>query len=192
MLRLWQLVSEFDEPCAVAVKHNNPCGLAVGDNLCEAYLKAYEGDPVSIFGGIVACNRKVDLRTAKAMSKIFLEVIIAPEFSEEALAVLTKKANLRLLKLAPAASAELDWKKVSGGFLVQEADSVDLDRNQLKVVTNRRQLPIKNGRICFWLESSEIRKIKCNCAVQGQAVNRCWCRSNEPRAVGTLKHRTGW
>ncbi|NLL89335.1 MAG: bifunctional phosphoribosylaminoimidazolecarboxamide formyltransferase/IMP cyclohydrolase [Firmicutes bacterium] len=133
----WQLVSEFDEPCAVAVKHNNPCGLAVGDNLCEAYLKAYEGDPVSIFGGIVACNRKVDLRTAKAMSKIFLEVIIAPEFSEEALAVLTKKANLRLLKLAPAASAELDWKKVSGGFLVQEADSVDLDRNQLKVVTNR-------------------------------------------------------
>ncbi|HHX02620.1 MAG TPA: bifunctional phosphoribosylaminoimidazolecarboxamide formyltransferase/IMP cyclohydrolase [Firmicutes bacterium] len=133
----WQLVSQFQEPCAVAVKHNNPCGLAIGANLYEAYLRAYESDPVSIFGGIVACNRKVDLRTAKEMSKIFLEVIIAPEFSEEALVVLTKKANLRLLQLDPAQSADLDWKKVSGGFLIQEADLADLDRNQLKIVTNR-------------------------------------------------------
>jgi len=133
----WQLVSQFQEPCAVAVKHNNPCGLAIGANLYEAYLRAYESDPVSIFGGIVACNRKVDLRTAKEMSKIFLEVIIAPEFSEEALVVLTKKANLRLLELDPAQSADLDWKKVSGGFLIQEADLADLDRNQLKIVTNR-------------------------------------------------------
>ncbi|HPT92266.1 MAG TPA: bifunctional phosphoribosylaminoimidazolecarboxamide formyltransferase/IMP cyclohydrolase [Limnochordia bacterium] len=134
----WQLVSEFQEPCAVAVKHNNPCGLAVGESLYEAYLKAYEGDPVSIFGGIVAVNRKVDVPTAKEMSKIFLEVIIAPDFTEDALAVLTKKANLRLLKLEPAQSSDWDWKKVSGGFLIQEADVVDLDHNQLKVVTNRQ------------------------------------------------------
>jgi len=133
----WQLVSEFQEPCAVAVKHNNPCGLALGGTLYEAYLKAYEGDPVSIFGGIVAVNRIVDVKTAKEMSRIFLEVIIAPGFTEEALAVLTRKANLRLLKLEPAQTSEWDWKKVAGGFLIQEADTVDLDRNQLKVVTNR-------------------------------------------------------
>ena len=133
----WQLVSEFTEPCTVAVKHSNPCGLAVGKDLYQAYLRTYAGDPVSIFGGIVACNRAVDAKTAAEMNKIFLEVIIAPDFTDEALAILTKKANLRLLKLAPARDEGYDWKKVSGGFLIQEADTVDLDQNQLKVVTKR-------------------------------------------------------
>lgn len=133
----WQLVSEFTEPCTVAVKHSNPCGLAVGEDLYQAYLRTYAGDPVSIFGGIVACNRAVDAKIAAEMNKIFLEVIIAPDFTDEALAILTKKANLRLLKLAPARDEGYDWKKVSGGFLIQEADTVDLDQNQLKVVTKR-------------------------------------------------------
>ena len=180
-------MSQFQEPCAVAVKHNNPCGLAIGANLYEAYLRAYESDPVSIFGGIVACNRKVDLRTAKEMSKIFLEVIIAPEFSEEALVVLTKKANLRLLQLDPAQSADLDWKKVSGGFLIQEADLADLDRNQLKIVTNRT-FGSRMGRPVFWLEGSEICKIERYCLMQRQAVDRCWCRPDEPGAVCPFKY----
>jgi len=133
----WQLVSEFSEPCTVAVKHNNPCGLAVGADLYQAYLRTYEADPVSIFGGIVACNRTVDAKTAAEMSKIFLEVIIAPDFTAEALEILQKKANLRLLKLAPAQDSGLDWKKVAGGFLVQEGDTVDLEQGKLKVVTKR-------------------------------------------------------
>lgn len=137
----WQMVSAFDEPCVVAVKHNNPCGLAVADTLYDAYVKTYEADPVSIFGGIVACNRQVDLATAKLMYKIFLEVIIAPDFSPEALQILTKKPNLRLLKLAPALSRDWDWKKVPGGFLIQEGDIIDLDESLLQVVTNRQPTP---------------------------------------------------
>ena len=137
----WQMVSAFDEPCVVAVKHNNPCGLAVADTLYDAYVKTYEADPVSIFGGIVACNRQVDLATAKLMYKIFLEVIIAPDFSPEALQILTKKPNIRLLKLAPALSRDWDWKKVPGGFLIQEGDIIDLDESLLQVVTNRQPTP---------------------------------------------------
>ena len=137
----WQMVSAFDEPCVVAVKHNNPCGLAVADTLYDAYVKTYESDPVSIFGGIVACNRQVDLATAKLMYKIFLEVIIAPDFSPEALQILTKKPNIRLLKLAPALSRDWDWKKVPGGFLIQEGDIIDLDESLLQVVTNRQPTP---------------------------------------------------
>lgn len=134
----WQLVSTFEEPCAVAVKHSNPCGLGAADNLYDAYLKAYAGDPVSIFGGIVACNRIVDEKTAEAMSKIFLEVIIAPDFSKDAVKILTKKANVRLLRLAPKISKDYDWKRIAGGFIIQEPDLTDLDEEKLKVVTKRK------------------------------------------------------
>ena len=119
-------LKEFEEPCIVAVKHANPCGVAVGKDLYEAYLKAYECDPVSIFGGIVACNRPVDVKTAEEMSKIFLEIIIAPDFDEDALEVLTQKKNVRLLKLPgimeKAPYDAVDIKKVSGGILVQNLD----------------------------------------------------------------------
>lgn len=134
----WQLVSNFEEPCVVAVKHNNPCGLGVGTDLYEAWVKAYEGDPVSIFGGIIACNRIVDLKTAQAMNKIFLEVIVAPDFSDDALQLLRKKANLRLLKLVPQLNTGHDWKKVTGGLLIQEGDQLDLIEEDLKVVTKRQ------------------------------------------------------
>lgn len=133
-----QMVAAFTEPCAVALKHTNPCGLAVADNLYEAFCKAYEGDPVSIFGGIVACNRTVDQQTATEMSKIFLEVIIAPKFSEAALEILTKKKNLRLMQLEPTQTADYDWKKVDGGFLTQTPDRLDLDDSKLEVVTKRQ------------------------------------------------------
>lgn len=134
----WQLVSTFSEPCVAAVKHCNPCGLGVGNSLFEAFQKAYEGDPVSIFGGVVACNHLVDAKTAKEMGKIFLEVIVAPDFSAEALTILQKKPNLRLLKLAPMQSKGYDWKKVTGGFLIQENDLLDLDENKLEIVTKRK------------------------------------------------------
>ncbi|MEG0392349.1 MAG: bifunctional phosphoribosylaminoimidazolecarboxamide formyltransferase/IMP cyclohydrolase, partial [Anaerovoracaceae bacterium] len=120
-------LKEFAEPAVVAVKHANPCGVAIAEDLFTAYKKAHDCDPVSIFGGIVACNRTVDLATAEEMNKIFLEIVIAPDFDEDALAVLTKKANIRLLKLpnilAQAPKGELDLKKVSGGLLVQGIDA---------------------------------------------------------------------
>ena len=121
-----ECVKEFTEPAVVAVKHANPCGVAVGEDLYEAYIKAHDCDPVSIFGGIVACNRPVDAKTAAEMNKIFLEIIIAPDFDQEALDILTQKANVRLLKLAdmdaPAPDDALDIKKVSGGLLIQDTD----------------------------------------------------------------------
>src|SRR5699024_10445565 len=89
-----EIVSEYDEPTVVAVKHMNPCGIGLGEKLNEAFKRAYEADPISIFGGIIACNRTVDESTAKQMSEIFLEIIIAPDFTEEALAILTEKKNI--------------------------------------------------------------------------------------------------
>ncbi|MDW7650407.1 MAG: bifunctional phosphoribosylaminoimidazolecarboxamide formyltransferase/IMP cyclohydrolase [Bacillota bacterium] len=120
----WELVQEFSEPAAVAVKHANPCGVAVASDIYTAYQGAYDSDPVSIFGGIVAVNRTLDKKTAEKMSQIFLEVIIAPEYEEEALAVLTKKKDVRVLQAPiPVNREQFDVKKVSGGLLVQELDN---------------------------------------------------------------------
>ncbi len=119
-----QMVREFKEPAAIAVKHTNPCGAAVGHDIATAYQLAHDADPTSIFGGIIALNRQVDRETAEKMSKIFLEIIAAPSYTEEALEVLTKKKNLRLLEIPTDKPFEdsLDMKKIEGGLLIQEAD----------------------------------------------------------------------
>jgi len=136
-----ELVKEFTVPAVVAVKHTNPCGVGTGATIAEAYRNAYEADPVSIFGGIIAANRPIDAATAEEIAKILTEVVIAPGFMTEALAVLTKKKNLRLLKVGNMASdsgrPRLDLKRVNGGLLVQDADTADLDRDALQVVTER-------------------------------------------------------
>jgi phosphoribosylaminoimidazolecarboxamide formyltransferase/IMP cyclohydrolase len=138
------VLKEFgiDRPTAVGVKHANPCGVGVGRDIFEAYMKAYESDPVSIYGGIVAVNREVDKKTAEELAKIFLEIIIAPSFSSEALEILTKKKNIRLLllpQLAKANSRELlDMKKVAGGLLVQQLDTQLLNEAEIKCVTKRQ------------------------------------------------------
>lgn len=127
-----ETIREFqDEPAIVAVKHANPCGAAVGDTLVEAYRKAHDCDPVSIYGGIVASNRPIDKETAEEMSKIFLEIVIAPDFDDDALEILEKKKNIRLLKLPEMMEEppmeEVDIKKVSGGVLIQNLDMELLD-----------------------------------------------------------------
>lgn len=123
----WRLACEFDLPAAVAVKHATPCGVAVGESPLQAYQKAHDADPVSIFGGIVALNRVIDGDTAKEMSKIFLDVIVAPEFTPEAVEVFSRKRNLRLLAMGvqPETSVLPDWevRKVLGGFLLQSPDT---------------------------------------------------------------------
>ncbi len=136
-----ETLKEFEETAVVAVKHANPCGVGTGKTLFEAYRKVHDCDPVSIFGGIVACNRKVDLKTAQEMSKIFLEIIIAPDYEKEALACLGKKKNLRLLKLEDLnqnCRACWDMKKVSGGVLIQENDDKTFsEENPFSVVTRK-------------------------------------------------------
>jgi len=132
----WNLVSEFGEPACVAIKHQNPCGVALGQDPLEAYRKAYEADPVSIFGGIVAFNREVDGATAEAMREVFLEVVLAPGYTEEALEVLSRKKNLRLLKVPfPAQGPYLDLRRLRGGVLLQDADTED--PSEPKVVTQK-------------------------------------------------------
>lgn len=136
-----ELVKEFDEPTVVASKHANPCGVGSGEDIYQAYMRAYEGDPVSIFGGIIAANREIDAKTAEEMSKIFLEIIIAPSFSSEALEILSRKKNIRLLEL-PTISKKMsindfDMKRVMGGLLVQQRDVELYDEENWKVVTDK-------------------------------------------------------
>ncbi|SHN27080.1 bifunctional phosphoribosylaminoimidazolecarboxamide formyltransferase/IMP cyclohydrolase [Gracilibacillus kekensis] len=136
-----EVVLEFaDQPAAVAVKHMNPCGVGIGETISEAYQKAYQADPVSIFGGIVALNREVDEATADQLKDIFLEIVIAPSFSEKAIEILTVKKNIRLLE-TPMEINETDTKKVVsviGGLLVQDRDNGKILANDLEVVTDRK------------------------------------------------------
>lgn len=134
------LVREFEEPCAVIVKHNNPCGVAIGDTLHSAYKKALETDPLSAFGGVIALNRGLDPATAEEIIKLFVEIIIAPSFDKEALKVLSKKPNIRLLEIDLSMPLTgLEMRKVQGGLLVQEKDTGMIeDFESLKVVTKRR------------------------------------------------------
>jgi phosphoribosylaminoimidazolecarboxamide formyltransferase/IMP cyclohydrolase len=135
-----QIVKEFTEPAAVAVKHMNPCGVGTGKTGFEAFTKAFTADPVSIFGGIIAFNREVDAETAGKLHEIFLEIIIAPSFSDEALAILTAKKNLRLLTIpfSGAKKPELKLTSIEGGLLVQEQDLFTLDDAEIKVPTKRQ------------------------------------------------------
>lgn len=137
-----ELLKEYTEPTVVACKHSNPCGVASGKDIYEAYTKAYNTDPVSIFGGIVCANREIDAKTAEEISKIFLEIVLAPSFTDEALEILTKKKNIRLLKLENVERKQpdnsFDIKKVSGGMLIQDIDNMLLNEEDLKVVTKRK------------------------------------------------------
>ena len=149
-----EMVREFDLPAAVAVKHQNPCGVGTGETIAEAYTRAFDADPVSIFGGIIALNREVCGKTAAKMSETFLEIIIAPKFSADALEILTKKKNLRLLEISMDAhcaqpisethnasnpfSESQKILQVSGGLLIQARDAASFDTVTLTFPTKRK------------------------------------------------------
>ncbi|MEH7491081.1 bifunctional phosphoribosylaminoimidazolecarboxamide formyltransferase/IMP cyclohydrolase [Neobacillus niacini] len=135
-----QIVKEFTEPAAVAVKHMNPCGIGTGKNSFAAFEKAFAADPVSIFGGIIAFNSEVDAQTAGKLHEIFLEIIIAPSFSEEALTILTAKKNLRLLTIpfSGAKKPEMKLTTIEGGLLLQEQDRFTLENATISVPTKRQ------------------------------------------------------
>lgn len=136
-------VKEFKEPAAVGVKHTNPSGIGVGENIYDAYIRAYECDPTSIFGGIFALNREVDEKTADHMSSYFLEVIIAPSFSAGAMEILTKKKNLRLIEIKDLADFDLDrfnFKQVLSGLVYQDQDKFSQEEKDFafETVTKRQ------------------------------------------------------
>lgn len=161
-----QIVKEFDEPAVVAVKHMNPCGVGIGENIEEAYRKAYDADPTSIFGGIIAANRTIDAATAALLHELFLEIVIAPDFTQEALDVLCKKKNLRLLKLDVQSSSQAtDYAitTVNGGMLVQETDVHSLSRDEVKVVTDREPTEAEWKQLLFgW---KVVKHVKSNAIV---------------------------
>lgn len=135
-----EIVRAFEEPVCCVIKHNNPCGVARADNLVDAFKAARDCDPTSAFGGIVGLNREVDTPTAEAMAAMFLEAIIAPSYSEEALEILRKKKNLRLLETGPFTPAETQWmlKSVVGGMLLQDRDLGVVSKEDLKVVSETK------------------------------------------------------
>ena len=120
----WKVVNEFkNEMACCAVKHSTPCGVAVGSSALETYKKTFECDPVSIFGGIIGMNFKVDAATAEELNKTFLEIVMAPDFDADALDILKKKKNLRIIKIKNAVSDKQTWVKIDGGILVQDNDN---------------------------------------------------------------------
>ncbi|MBM3725832.1 MAG: bifunctional phosphoribosylaminoimidazolecarboxamide formyltransferase/IMP cyclohydrolase [Acidobacteria bacterium] len=137
----WQLVQEFDRPASAIIKHTNPCGCAEADALATSYRRAFEADPVSAFGGVLAFNRTVDEETAAEIGKTFIEAIAAPGYTQKALSLLTAKKNLRLLEVSGAADAGAVIKSISGGLLVQSADSVRTGRAEMRVVTKAVPTP---------------------------------------------------
>jgi phosphoribosylaminoimidazolecarboxamide formyltransferase/IMP cyclohydrolase len=131
----WRLVHRFDQPAAVVVKHANPCGVAVAGDITTAYERAHACDPTSAFGGIVALNRPVPHPLAVALAPVFTEVVVAPSYDDDALAVLTARKNLRVLSAPPPGEETLVVRSIDGGLLVQEPDVVVVDRSAWRVVT---------------------------------------------------------
>ena len=190
-----ETLKEFDEPTIVAAKHAKPCGVGSAPTLAEAYRRAYEADPVSIFGGIVAANREVDAATAAEMAKIFLEVVIAPSFSREALDILTQKKNIRLLQLENIGQKNTlanKAKTVSGGLLIQDADTQLLNQKEMQVVTERQPTEAEMRDLIFaWKvvkhtksNGIAIAKELCTTGVGPGQVSRIWALENAIRQGG--------
>jgi phosphoribosylaminoimidazolecarboxamide formyltransferase/IMP cyclohydrolase len=133
----WQLIHEFDQPASAVIKHTNPCGCAEAATLAESYRRAFEADPVSAYGGVLAFNRTLDEETAREISKTFVEAIAAPDYEPGARNVLASKKNLRMLKVNPEPAGQPVVKSISGGYLVQTPDAHRLERSECKVVTAR-------------------------------------------------------
>jgi len=168
----WQLVCDFADPACAIIKHTNPAGVGLGQSLVESYKKALATDPVSAFGGIVAFNRPVDEEAATEASKIFTEVIIAPDYDPAALETLQKKKNLRVLKMPSVElPAGLEYRQISGGVLVQSRDSHKLDKSQLKVVTTRQPTEAEVNALLFaWTVCKHTKSNAIVYAIEGQTV----------------------
>ncbi|MDR0374106.1 MAG: bifunctional phosphoribosylaminoimidazolecarboxamide formyltransferase/IMP cyclohydrolase [Treponema sp.] len=166
--------------CCVAVKHNTPCGISLGDTLAEAYEKTYACDPVSIFGGIVACNTRIDAETAEKLNELFLEIVVAPDFEEEALSILKQKKNVRIMKAPLAPRRKHEFISVDGGILAQSVDQRLMERWDVvtKLKPEERDLRdmIFGMQAVAYVKSNAILLAQ-NCAAVGMSAgetNRIW------------------
>jgi phosphoribosylaminoimidazolecarboxamide formyltransferase/IMP cyclohydrolase len=168
----WNLAEEFHRPAAAIIKHNNPAGCAEQESLREAYLKALECDPVSAFGGVLAFNRPLDGATAEEVGKLFVECIAASGFDSAAMAILGAKKNLRLLEMPrDRAPVELELKRISGGVLVQDADTHELTESEVKSVGERAPSAAELRALLFgWKVCKHVKSNAIVFAREGQAV----------------------
>ena len=177
----WKVVNEFkDELACCAVKHSTPCGVAVGTSALETYTKTFECDPVSIFGGIIGMNYKVDAATAEELNKTFLEIVMATDFDNDALEILRKKKNLRIIKIKNQVTDKQAWVKIDGGMLVQSAD--DQFSEDIKLMTETT--PTDEQRKALLFSQRVVKYVKSNAIVVsngvqaigigGGQVNRIW------------------
>lgn len=182
-----QIIKEFKQPAAVAVKHMNPCGVGTGETIAEAFNKAYEADATSIFGGIVALNREVDAKTAEQLASIFLEIIIAPSFSKEAIELLTVKKNIRLLTISFDQHTQDAFNTVSveGGLLVQEPDRYGFDEADIQVVTDRQ--PTEGEWAAMRLGWSVVKHVKSNAIVITDEQMTLGIGAGQMNRVGSAK-----
>lgn len=182
-----EIVLEYQGPTAVAVKHMNPCGIGIGDSLELAFQRAYDADPISIFGGIIAVNREVDLKTAEKMSEIFLEIVIAPSFSKEAKDILTKKKNIRLLEIPMDEDLEVYEKMVTvkGGLLVQTNDAGRITEDDLEVVTDRQPTAEEIENLLFSWKA--VKHVKSNAIVLAKDQQTVGIGAGQMNRVGAAK-----
>lgn len=182
-----EIVEEYSEPAAVAVKHMNPCGIGVADSLSQAFQSAYDADPVSIFGGIVALNREVDAATAEILSGIFLEIVVAPGFTNEALEILTQKKNIRLLEVDMTQTKEVTHKltSVSGGVLIQHQDAGRVTADDIKVVTKRQPTEKEIADLLFAWKA--VKHVKSNAIVLAKDNQTIGIGAGQMNRVGSAK-----
>ncbi len=179
----YRLASEFEQPAAVIIKHTNPCGTGIGKDLAEAYGKALASDPVSAFGGIIGLNREVDKTTAQEVAKLFVEAVIAPGYSKEALVALEAKKNVRLLELPLLkAEAALDMKKVSGGMLVQKLDTDFAARGEMKTVSKRQPTDDEWEQMLFAMKV--VKHVKSNAIVLARECRTVGVGAGQMNRVG--------
>ena len=183
----WNAATDFSEPTVAVIKHTNPCGLASHANLAEAYKRAFEGDTVAAFGGIVALNRSVDLKTAREISNVFYEVVIAPEYDEDALELLKKKKDLRILSMKKGSTdgrvhpSDITLRHVSGGFLLQTADSLPDDSLEMRTVTKRE--PTKQEIADLKFAWKAVKHVKSNAIVLVQHSSIVGMGAGQPSRV---------
>ena len=180
----WQLVLEFTQPASAIIKHTNPCGCAEQSTLAESYRKAFEADPISAFGGVLAFNRELDGETAKEVAKTFIEAIAAPGYTGEARTVLASKKNLRLIKVTPEIDS-IVIKSISGGFLAQAADLHKLDRAPAKVVTERA--PTEEEWIALEFAWKVVKHVKSNAIVYARAGQSVSAGAGQMSRVDSVK-----
>jgi len=162
-----ELINEFNDPCVTIVKHSNPCGIACAGNIDDAYDKAYSGDPMAAFGGVIALNRTLTAKAAEKINKIFIEIVTAPDFEDEALEILKQKKNIRILKYDlnkfSKSMNEFDMKKVAGGMLLQDKNNIVIDPDKLKIVSEAKPTPGQIEELIF--ANTVVKHVKSNAIV---------------------------